>query len=457
MATGLSRVTIVAPRSRVDIALPTDVTLAEVLPTLLDLSGGAGDESGRRDGWSLHRLGGTDLDSSRTLAQLEVRDGELLYLRPRGYSAPATVFDDLVDALATGTRDRGGRWTATTSRRAGFIAGVLALFGGAIALLFTGPPYQAAGLTAAGLAPALIAVAVVFARALGDARIGTAYAMVATAYAGVGGLLVAAGDRPLADLSVAHVTIAASAAIVAAAVLAVGVPAAAPVFLAVGVCCVAGLGTMGLATALEGGVGAGAAVVAVVAYAGLPALPMLAYRLAGLPRPTVPTQREHLRQETETFDGAKVLDSSRRVEAYLAALLAALAIISAGTAVLISTAGGPGIAMAGVLGLLPILRSRWFGGRAQRLPLVISGGIGLASCGVAVYLLAGPQHRLLWVGGLAVVIALSSVVLGLTGDRPQAPPWGRFLDIVESLLILALAPLAVWVSGVLDVVRAIRG
>src|SRR5215813_4026629 len=119
MASGLSRVTIVAPRSRVDLALPSDVPLADLLPVLLNFAGldaraaasdgrpraesGASDDAGRRNGWSLSRLGGGELDSSFTPAQLEVRDGELLYLRPRGDEVPVTVFDDLVDALATGT------------------------------------------------------------------------------------------------------------------------------------------------------------------------------------------------------------------------------------------------------------------------------------------------------------------------------------------------------------------
>jgi type VII secretion integral membrane protein EccD len=345
----------------------------------------------------------------------------------------------------------------SSSRHTGFVAGVLALVAGAVALLFAGPSYQAAGLTAAGIAPALLAVAVVFARALGDARLGTAYAIVATVYAGVGGLLVAAGEHPLTDLTVAHGTMAATAAVVTAAVAAVGVPAAAPVFLAVAMCYVAALGTAGLASSLDGGVAAGAAVIVVVAYAALPAMPMLAYRMAGLPRPTVPTEREHLRQETETVDGARVLAQSRRVDAYLAAMLGALAAISAGAAVAVSSAGAPGVALAVVLGLLPILRSRWFGGRAQRLPLVCAGGIGLAASGVAFYLRAGDQTRVLWVAALAICVALLSIAFGLAGERQQSPPWGRFLDIVEVLLILAIAPLAVWVSGVLDAVRAIRG
>jgi type VII secretion integral membrane protein EccD len=457
MAGGLSRVTIVSPHSRVDVALPSDVALVDLLPTLLDFAGGAAEEAARRDGWSLSRLDGGELDSSRTPAQLAVRDGELLYLRPRGELAPVTVFDDLVDALATGTRERLGRWTSTTTRLAGLVAGVLGLLAGAGALLFAGPPFAPAGLAGLGVAAVLLVVAMVFARALGEARTGTTFAVVATVYAGAGGLLVLAGDRSLGKLTVAQVSVAATAAVVSAAVASVGIPTAAPLFLGAGVCAVAALVTMAVASALNTGLAAAAAVTVVLAYMMLPAFPMLAYRLAGLPRPNVPTEREQLRQETETVDGVEVIELGRRLEAYLSAMLGALALISAAGAVLVSSTGPVGVAMAGVLGLLPLLRSRWFRSRSQRLPLVLAGGIAFGAAGLAGFHTAGPDVRLLVVVGVNVAVVAVSVVSGLAGQRQHSPPWNRFLDIVEILLILALAPLAVWISGVLEWARAVRG
>jgi type VII secretion integral membrane protein EccD len=149
MAAGLSRVTIVAPRSRVDLALPSDVPLADLLPVLLGFAGldarsavarHDGDDAGRRHGWSLSRLGGGELDSSCTPAQLAVRDGELLYLRPRDEAAPLMVYDDLVDVLAVGTRGRPGQWTPQATRLAGRATASLVLLAGAPALLFAGPP-----------------------------------------------------------------------------------------------------------------------------------------------------------------------------------------------------------------------------------------------------------------------------------------------------------------------------
>jgi len=111
-----------------------------------------------------------------------------------------------------------------------------------------------------------------------------------------------------------------------------------------------------------------------------------------------------------------------------------------------------------VLGLLPLVRARWFQGRAQKLPLLISGGVALAAGAVAVFNLADGMTRLVGVFGTTILVAAVSIAFGLTRARRQSSPvWGRLVDIVEVLLILALAPLAVWASGLLDWVRAIRG
>lgn len=457
MASGMSRVTIAAPRSRVDIAIPADVPLAHLLPTLLHYAGAGSDEAGRRDGWALARVGGAELDGERTPEQLGLRDGEVLLLRPAGATAPATVFDDVVDALATGARERRGRWTPTATRLGFLVAAILVLTGTALGLTATGPPYGLAGLAGLGLGAMLLVVAVIYARALGADRAGTAFAALATVYCGLGGLLVALGDLPLAAATVAHTTIAVAAAVVAAAIASVAIPYAAPMFLAAGLCVAATPAALTLAPYLETGVSGAAAVTAVVAYAFLPGLPMMAYRLAGLPRPAVPTERDHLLQETETIDGARILRLGRRADDFLTALVAVLSVICAAAAVLVVRVGGRGIALATVLGLLAILRSRWFSSRNQRLALLGSGGVAAAAVAVAVGARLDHTDRLLLVAGAAFTLVLLSIASGLATGWSAPPTWGRFLDVLEVLLILAMAPLAVWVSGALEAARAVRG
>ncbi len=459
MAGGLSRVTIVAPHSRVDMALPSDVPLADLLPTVLGYAiGDRAETPVAGNGWSLSRLRGGAFDSSYSPAQLDVLDGELLYLRPRGEEIPNIVFDDVVDAIATGTRNRTGRWTSATTRLFGLALGVAALLAGAVAEPFAGPPHLSGGLIGLGLAAVLLVVAVVFARALGDARTGMVFALVAVVYAAIGGLLVLAGDRSLSQLTGAHVLISATAVIVVTTLAAVGVASNRPIFLSVAVCAVAVLMTAAISLIADVRPSAAAAIIVLFVLATLPALPMLAYRLVGLPAPTVPTEREQLRQDTESVDGTRVLDLGERADAYLAAMIGALAAITAGSAVLISLDGVRAVALCVVLGLLPLLRARWFLTRVQRLPLLIAGGVALTSAAVATFLAVDHTMRLIAIFGTTIAVAAISIGVGLAGDRRRASPaWGRVLDIIEVLLILTLVPLALWASGLYAWIRAIRG
>src|SRR5690242_12713169 len=144
---GMSRVTIVAPQTRVDLALPSDIPLADLLPTVLRYAGdGLADDPAGRDGWVLSRLGGAPLAIDRSPMQLDVEDGEMLYLRPRGDEFTEPIFDDVVDAVATSTQDRAGRWRPASTRRFGLTVGVATLAIGAVMVLFSGPPQLPAGI-----------------------------------------------------------------------------------------------------------------------------------------------------------------------------------------------------------------------------------------------------------------------------------------------------------------------
>ena len=319
------------------------------------------------------------LDSSRTPSQLEVRDGELLYLRPRGGEAPMLVFDDVVDAVATATNDRADRWRPATTRSFGLALGTIALLGGATVLLFTGPPQRLPGLIALGSALFMLVIAVILSRAVGDSGAGVVVAAMAMVYAAIGGLLISAGDRSLTSLAGPHVLLAVTAVLLVTVVAAIGVVDAAPFFLAVGVVTVALELTAAVCLIFGVAPPAAAAIVATIAFATLPALPMFAYRLARLPIPTVPTETEALKTDTETVDGAQVLLRSARADGFLTGMLGAISVIGAGAAVATSTAGTPGVALAAALGLVLMARARLFRSRAQRLCLLIGGAIALGA------------------------------------------------------------------------------
>ena len=61
MTASARRVTVVTPHARVDVALPVQSTLAELVPQLVRLSGAAGQASRDNPGWVLSRLGDAPL------------------------------------------------------------------------------------------------------------------------------------------------------------------------------------------------------------------------------------------------------------------------------------------------------------------------------------------------------------------------------------------------------------
>ncbi len=456
---GLSRITLVAPHARVDLALPADVPLADLLPTLLGYAtqGGAG-AADSPDGWALSRLGGVTLDSSRTPAQLGVHDGELLYLRPRGGEDPMLVFDDVVDAVATATNDRAGRWRPKTTRTFGLGLALLALLGGAAMLLFAGPPQGLSGLIGLSCAVVLLVVAILLARAVGDSQAGVTFAVAAMVYAALGGLLVLAGDRSVAALAGPHYLLAVTAVLLAAVVAAIGVADAASLFFGTALTALAVDLAAGLGLLFDAPVAAAAAIVATLAFGALPALPMFAYRLGGLRVPAVPMDPAELKRDTETVDGAMVLQRSHRADGFLTGMIGSLAVISAACAMMTVAAGTPGIILSGVLGLLLMARARHFLGRTQRLWLLGAGIVALTACMVAVFGLAGQTLRLTALVAVTFVIAAISALFGLAKPgRTRSPVWGRTLDVFEVILVLGLVPLAIWVSGLYAWIRAIRG
>ncbi len=122
MGFGFCRVTIVAPDSRIDVALPDDVPVADLYPEILRLSQQSLAE-GAPVGYHLVRRDGTVLDGARSFAAQRILDGELLTLRPFADSLPPAVYDDVSEAVASAvTRDR-TLWNGELTRAAGLVAG----------------------------------------------------------------------------------------------------------------------------------------------------------------------------------------------------------------------------------------------------------------------------------------------------------------------------------------------
>ncbi|WP_194291583.1 EsaB/YukD family protein, partial [Cumulibacter manganitolerans] len=121
---GLARITVAAPQRRIDIALPEDVPVAELMASLVRAAGeSAADDAQQTGGWILHRADGAPIELSRTLGDQQVRDGEVLHMVGRFTEWPELDYDDVVDAIATGARRSARPWSGARTRRAGTALG----------------------------------------------------------------------------------------------------------------------------------------------------------------------------------------------------------------------------------------------------------------------------------------------------------------------------------------------
>ncbi|MEV0380479.1 type VII secretion integral membrane protein EccD [Nonomuraea sp. NPDC050643] len=454
--TDLCRVTVVTPRGFLDLGLPPDIPLGNLLPTLLRIAGEGLAEAGlAHGGWVLQRLGGPPFDPNATLSELSVHDGELLHLRPRGHELPEVVFDDVADAVATGVLERTGRWQPATTRSYGLRAAAALLGLGAAALLITGPPWLPAALVAGGVALILLLVAVALSRAMGDARSGAVIGYAALPYGFVAGLV---GPAPSQGIFQPETLLSASGVVLMlATATGFAVAQGLPTFLGLAAAAFCGLLGSGLVMAFDLPAAGVAAVLAAIAVGLTTAIPSLSFRLAGMPLPALPTTAEELRRESGDLDGALVIDKAVVADRYCAGLLGGVALVVLGAQVLLVLDGTwAAFAMSAALSLSLLMRARVFEGRGQRTWLLTTTllGVILPAAALAVTGAAGGLVLYGIVPALVVLaLAVAGTALWLTSARPS-PFWGRVGDIFDILLMIALIPLAL---AVMDLYETIRG
>ena len=455
---GLARVTVVTPKRRIDVALPDNVLVAELLPHLLRH---AGEElvapEDQQAGWTLRRATGAELDPTRNLAGQGVRDGELLELMPRQVDWPELAYDDVVEVVASGARRLGRSWGRPATRRCG-LAVTSALLGfGLVALLLSGPSWATPGLVALGLALVLAIVGIVLSRAAGDAGAGAVVAGTGQLYALAGGLIVSApAGAPLTRLGAPRVLLGSAALLVFAVIGLTGVAAVQRIFTA-GV----SLGVAGILSALlcYAGMSAagGAAVAATLAIGLLPGYPLMASWLGKLPVPELPDRPEKILEDRPTPPRSGVFATVARATELLTGMLLAAAIVAvAGSAALLLAGDPVGSLLVLAVGVASLLRSRLFPTPRQRVPLLAGGVICLALLTLEVTVRTHSTGiRLLLALGVVVAVALVLAATLTYTRRTPSPYLGRLADIVDVLAIMALIPLAAGVVGVYHVIQGV--
>lgn len=101
--TGLTRLVVVAPKRRLELAFPDQLPVAHLLPGVLRHAGEElADHGLGHEGWVLRRSDGSAVTASASFAAQRIRDGEVVHLVPRRMEWPETTYDDIVDAIEIG-------------------------------------------------------------------------------------------------------------------------------------------------------------------------------------------------------------------------------------------------------------------------------------------------------------------------------------------------------------------
>jgi type VII secretion integral membrane protein EccD len=453
-------VTVVAPRTRIDLALPSDIAVANLLPMLLNMAGESSADGGSmHGGWCLATLGGDALDPDRSLSSLSVVDGDLLQIRRRNDNPPPPLFDDVVEAIAEAAPGSYRPWTEHTARTLGLIAAGLALLASAIGLLRAGALVAAAGAglgvgALAGVTAVIVLIAgVVTARVYGETSTGVVVAAGSLPLGFVSGLYVVPGGiapGPQAEHFLLACTLTLVLAIASIAMLGAGTTP----FVASATAAALGALTF-LIAILVHRPGAGiAACAAAVALGGISALPRLTIHLSRLPMPQVPSSTKDLREDPGRPDYAAI---ERRVEVaheYLTGMIIGCGALAAIGAVVAAAGGVLGIVFGAVVGAVLLLRARSYANGNQAIALLVSGMVAVG--GLMAGLLATARQPGAVLAGFAglLVFAILALVTGVVVPRRRfSPVLRRSVDVVEAVLIASVLPLAL---GVLDLYRTIR-
>lgn len=457
----LCRVTVRAPARTVDLAVPSDVPVADLLPTVIGYGGDDLEESGlEHGGWVLQRLGGPPLDPESTLDSLGLRDGEELCLRPRTEALPEVHIDDLVDGIADGMSRRPHGWSPDAGRRLllGLAAATLTLGIVLLAVPGTAGWIRAVAASATGLL--LIAGAGSASRAVGDAGAGSVLGLMAAPYFALAGWLLPGGDLGGGDgdAVLGARLLAASAAAGAGAVLALAAVGVYPA-LFIGTACVAAAGALGAALiTLDLAPQQAAAVVAVVVVLFGGFVPSLSFRLAGMRMPPLPTNVQQLQQGIDPYSSTDVDARSALADGWMTALYGAIGLVCLPcTAALLTEPGLAEILTVVALSLLLLLHSRGLGNAWQRLALTTAGAWGVVLLLLASARSLAPADRLTLTAGLLGLTAALTIASWTVPGRRLVPYWGRAAELLHSLAALAILPLTLWSMGVYGRLRGING
>lgn len=431
------RLSIVSDDRRLDVSVPAQIPLIELLPGFARKLGML-DPTLAHGGYALHSSSGTPLDPARGIGSQGVHDGELLTLVRGGLLTETRVYDDVVEAVIDATSQQHGSWTPRDSSRTALAVSVTFLTLCAFLLIGAGRNFELSVILAGAGAVVLIATSVVLAR-LGQSEAGAALGLAAAAYGGIAGYLVAPGDTiwgwPIAAGALGLV-------IVGGAALAF-TPQKPEIHL-VPVAFGASIGLAATITALFSldNVVPYALMVAVTATLanGIPWLALSSTRIQVIS----PQSDVDIFAAPIPIDADDVKKRAAAGARVLVALRVALGLSALAATPLIAAAGIPGALLCALAFLGMMFQSRQTYARSGVLTLMALGAVGLAVTGLTV-IVTQPELRS---GLLIFLLVTTALLVGLTLLNPRARlRLGRLADTVEVIALALLLPLGVATAG----------
>ncbi len=485
-AAEVCRLLVVGPTSRIDLSVPTHVPLSDLMPAMLrSLGPDLADRGLEHSGWVVQRLGEAPLDEDLSVTDHNLLDGDAVHLRPRSDQIPPLDFDDLIDGVATGMRARAGLWRQRTNRTAaalvmmGLLLAALAMpllgdglaghagIGGPADPAASGGGARAGMPRAAGAAVLLLGAAIAAGWFVRDRLVGTLLGCAGIAFAVEAVVLALAGPAPGGGPHAAHGP---SAALLLLAGAGVAIVVALPtlalvadrdvVFRPVGLALVAAAAAVAVAGALVTLAGLTwtetAAVLSVAAAAVRPAVPMAAFKLAGMALPPLPVEPDELQDDIDPEPGPHVLARTAAADRYMTALHAAAGAVTA--AGLIRLALAPGVipaVLVVLVGLAQVLAVRPMTSTWHRVALGLPALVGALALVLSLAARAGGGGAAGAVLALTLLLALAAGVgAHVLPRRRMTPVWGRVGDWAHTVALVFAVPLVVCLLGGISLVRS---
>jgi len=453
----LRRVSVHADSLHVDLVLSAVVPIGSLIPPIVDT---LARQRGHRAlpvavRHQLSLPAKAALDSSKTLAQLGVRDGAVLILTDSSTVLTPPRFDDVAEAVSVSLTATVRPWTRQAARLIGaVVASWLACTAAAVLIrtAFDINDARRTGCATIATAAGLMALpaAVVADRIYRDKTTALMLGLAACGSAALAGLLAVPGEigAPNALLAMA------ATATTAAATRIIG--CGATVFTALA--CFATVATGAAAVSAITGMppqalgAASAAISLILIEASAPVSIILA------------ALSSHVTSEhTEAASNPHRLSTSAvRANNWLTSLVAAFsaaATLGAVGAAAGSYLGGDrpslGLWFAAITGGVLLLRARSHRELARSVPLMLAGTVTLSATFVSAAV-AYPL-RTPYLAVASMTLAAAALGLGfVTRTMPFSPIGRRSVDLLEYLALAAIVPLACWICGVYNTARGMN-